>query len=292
MNHFETDFPFDLEDSFSPSTGTSFSSESCYEPFTPTTTSRRSTPHDHIDFNDGPFYTAAPEHHSLGMTPLSPMFDSVKPEPDQLSFTTETVLPSTPMRKMERPFDIDQMLDSTHISGNVVPSHFAMGTISPEGTSMAPAPYMMTPTRSLSTGAEFADPSTWNMTQESPIAFFHPVASSAPLQRHSQSPLGNVHNPYSLQSNGASPSNRFRVQRKMALHEAQRQNCQLQRAHMRTTRTKPGRGEHGTMEIAGKAKAKCDYPGCSKAYQRNEHLKRHKQTYVLPSHNLHLRLWH
>lgn len=286
MNHFDTDFPFDMDESFSPSTGTSFSSvsseSSAYEPFTPT--SRRSTPNELLDFNDGPFYTAAPEQRSLALTPPSPManfmFESIKQEPDQMSFTTENVLPSTPMRRIERPFDFEQMLEATtQMPSTVTPSHsFGMGTMSPEGLSMAPAPYMMTPTRSLSASNDFAEPSAWSIPQESPVAFFHPVGPSTQLERHSQSPLNNLHNPYSLQSNGTSPSNRFRIQRKMALHDAQRQSCQLQRVQIRTSRTRTGRREPGSVEVAGKAHARCDYEGCTKAYQRNEHLKRHKLT--------------
>lgn len=288
MNHFDNDFAFDMDDSFSPSTGTSFSSvsseASAYEPFTPS--SRRSTPNELIDFNDGPFYTAAPEQRSLVMTPPSPMsnfmFESIKQEPDQMSFTTETVLPSTPMRRIERPFDYEQMLEAAaQISNSVTPSHsFGMGAMSPEGPPMAPAPYMMTPTRSLSAHTEFVDPCSWSLAQESPIAFFHPVGSSAQLDCLSQSPLSVLHNPYSLQSNGASPSNRFRVQRKMEIHEAQQKSSELQRAQIRTSRIRSGRGDAGPVEVARGANAKCNYPGCTKAYQRNEHLKRHKLTYV------------
>lgn len=288
MNHFESEFAFDMDDSFSPSTGTSFSSvsseSSAYEPFTPS--SRRSTPNELIDFNDGPFYTTAPEQRSIAMTPTSPMsnfmFEAIKTEPDQMSFTTETVLPSTPMRRIERPFDYEQMMEAAaQMSNTVTPSHsFGMGTMTPDGQSMAPAPYMMTPTRSLSSHTDFADPCSWPIPQESPIAFFHPAGSNTQLERHSQSPLNSLHNPYGLQSNGTSPSNRFRIQRKMELHEAQRKSSELQRAQIRTSRMRVGRGEAGPVEVARGANAKCDYPGCTKAYQRNEHLKRHKLTYV------------
>lgn len=278
------------------STGTSFSStSSVYDPFTPS--SRRSSPNElHLDFNDGACnYNGATDQQPLNMT--SPtnmskfMFGPVKQEPEQVSFTTETMLPSTPMKKMEGSYDYEQMLEmnmtATHGSmgaGTVTPSNtFGMDIMSPE-ISMGATSYMMTPTRSLSSASEIADPVPWSMTHESPITFFNGMSAPVDMERHSQSPLHNAQQPYSLQSNGHSPANRFRMQRKM-MHEAQRKSSELQRAQIRATRTRTEKVDHGTLDVVRRAMCKCDYPGCTKAFRRNEHLKRHKQTcvYSVPS---------
>lgn len=300
MQQFESDFGFDMDDNFSlcsqplscPSTGTSFSSaSSAYEVYTPS--SRRSSPNElSMDFVEGLSYNG-PEQ-SLSMTPPSMskyMFGPIKQEPEQMTFTSETMLPSTPMKKVEgSPYDYEQMLEmnmATHPSmGTVTPSHsFGMGTVSPEVPSMGPTSYMMTPSRSLSSGPEVADPSTWAAANDDPINFFSGLGAPVELERHSQSPLGSHHHhPYSLHSNGPSPSNRFRIQRKLMLHEAQRKTSQLQKAQIRASRTRTEKNEAGTVDVVRRAMCKCDYPGCTKAFRRNEHLKRHKQTYVFANH--------
>jgi hypothetical protein len=70
----------------------------------------------------------------------------------------------------------------------------------------------------------------------------------------------------------------MRVQRKMMLHEAQRKTSELQRAQIRGSRTRAGKPESGAVDVVRRAMCKCNYPGCNKAFRRNEHLKRHKQT--------------
>lgn len=284
---FESDFRFDMDDNFSmysqamacPSTGTSFSSaSSACEPFTPT--SRRSTPNElTLDF-DASFGTS---HHTGELTPPSTahmskyMFGNVKAEPEHMSFGE--VLPSTPVRKVE-PIntDYESMLgmNMPHQSmGSLTPSHsFNMYTISPQAA-IGPGSFMMTPTHSLS-GSEMADSSSSWSCNDSPIALF-PQQKTLPshslesldLEHHSQSPIGR----YYLQ--GAPPSpNRLRAHRKM--HEIQRRTSELQRA----SRKMSEKGEGNGVDVVRRAMCKCDYPGCHKAFRRNEHLKRHKQTYV------------
>lgn len=293
---FESDFRFDMDDSFGlgsqsmscPSAGTSFSSASSqYDPFTPT--SRRSTPNElHLDF-EGSFGHAHPGE----MTPPSAMSGkymfggNVKPDPDHISFPE--VLPSTPIRKVEgMGSDYDAMLamnmqsHAQNSMGNMTPSgSFPMYAISPHAA-MGPGSFMMTPTHSLS-GSEIADSSSsWSCANDSPIALFSQQKSlpshnleSLDLERHSQSPIGR----YYLQGPPPSP-NRLRAHRKMMVHEIQRKTNELQRAQIRSQR-KPGDKQDG-VGVVRRAMCKCDYPGCHKAFRRNEHLKRHKQTYVLP----------
>ena len=290
---FESEFRFDMDDSFSmcsqamscPSTGTSFSSasSSAYDPFTPT--SRRSTPNElSLEFENACTFGGS---HPVELTPPSNnmskyMFGAVKPEPEHMPFSNS--LPSTPMKKidgMATP-DYDHMLEmnmaSQHSMGSVTPSGpYPMYTISPQ-TAMGPTSFMMTPTHSLS-GSEMAESSsTWSCANDSPISFF-PQKSLAPhdlealeMERHSVSPMDRYH----LQC-PPSPG-RLRAHRKMMVHEIQRKTAELQRAQIRASRKVSGQSDGASVDVVRRAMCKCDYPGCHKAFRRNEHLKRHKQT--------------
>ncbi|KAM6538396.1 hypothetical protein FALCPG4_000273 [Fusarium falciforme] len=287
---FESDFRFDMDDSFSlcsqpmscPSTSTSFSSaSSAYDPFTPT--SRRSTPHEFgtMEF-DGP-YSASSQRTEL--TPPSSsmgkfLFGPVKSEPEQMPFSDG--LPNTPIKREHIGFDYEQMLEMNMAHqgsmGSLTPSNsFGMYGYSPEA-SMGAASFMMTPTQSLS-GSEAADTaSSWSCANDSPISFFPSKQLSSEfesfdLDRHSQSPLDaySLHDPNS--------PNRMRAQRKMMVHEIQRKTTELQRAQIRSSRKRSDKPESAQVDVVRRAMCKCDYPGCHKAFRRNEHLKRHKQTF-------------
>lgn len=289
---YEPDFRFDVDDSFSmcsqsmtcPSTTTSFSSaSSAYDPFTPN--SRRSSPNDlSLDFD--PACSSFGPSHPVDMTPPSAsmkyMFGAIKPEPEQLSFN-ENILPSTPMKSADGlPRDYEHMLEMNmtpqHSMGSLTPSNsFGMYTISPEAA-LGPTSFMMTPTQSLS-GSEMADHQTWACNNnESPINFFAqaglPQHDMQPLklERHSQSPLGR------FQLHGPPSPNRMRADRKMMVHEIQRKTTELQRAQIRASKKRAGKSDTATVDVVRRAMCKCDYPDCNKAFRRNEHLKRHKQT--------------
>lgn len=289
MQHYEPDFRLDMDDSSftlctqtmaCPSATGSFSSaSSLHDPFTPT--SRRSTPNQVGLEND--VYQGT---QSLDLTPPPAskgnfMFGghAVKNEPETIAFYPS--LPSTPMKKIDGFTDeYGQILDMGFTGqmplGNLTPSNsFAINTFSPEATV---GPYMMTPTQSLS-GSDSGlteGGSTWSIptATESPISFFNMAdADGLDLERHSISPAA----VYPLPGNGHSPD-RCHVQRKMMLEEAQRRTSQLQRAQFRACRRKAEKGQAGSMNVVRRAMCKCDYPGCNKAFRRNEHLKRHKQT--------------
>lgn len=289
---FESDFRFDMDDSFSmcsqsmscPSATTSFSSaSSAYDPFTPT--SRRSSPHElTLDFDHSYGNT-----HRVDLTPPSSsvgkyFFAPVKSEHEQVPFSES--LPNTPVKKMENMnFDYEHMLEMNmahhHQMGSLTPSHsFGMYTLSPEAA-MGATSFMMTPTHSLS-GSEAADTSSsWSCgANDSPISFFPNKQQQLPndfevldLDRHSQSPIGH----YSMHQSSASP-NRLRAQRKMMVHEIQRKSTELQRVQIRSSRKQSDKSESAQVDVVRRAMCKCDYPGCHKAFRRNEHLKRHKQT--------------
>lgn len=288
---FESDFRFDMDDGFGmqplpcPSTTNSFSSasSSAYDPFTPT--SRRSTPNEiGLDF-EGSYPYAPPQ--SVEMTPPSTMSKfmfggaHVKTEPEPMSFHES--LPTTPMKKIDSfGTSYDQIFDIALASqasmGTITPSNsFGLHGLSPEA-GMGAAAYMMTPTHSMS-GSEIADTSSsWSMNNESPISLFphKDVAfqdmEALDLERHSQSPINNSH-----VHNAESP-NRLRFQRRLIHHEAQRRTSELQRAQIRASRKQREKSETA-VDVVRRAMCKCDYPGCHKAFRRNEHLKRHKQTF-------------
>ncbi|KAG5817242.1 hypothetical protein H9Q74_001928 [Fusarium xylarioides] len=287
---FESDYRFDMDDTFSlcsqpmscPSTTTSFSSaSSAYDPFTPT--SRRSTPHEFGNMGfDGPYNSVS--HRGAELTPPSSamgkfMFSPVKPEPEHISFSDS--LPNTPMKREQLGFEYEHMMDMNmahHGSmGSLTPSNsFGMYSYSPDA-SMGPASFMMTPTQSIS-GSEAAETgSSWSCANDSPISFFPNRQLSSDFEtfdmdRHPHSPLGyHLHDPNS--------PNRMRAQRKLMVHEIQQKSAELQRAQIRSSRKRSIKPDSAQVDVVRRAMCKCDYPGCHKAFRRNEHLKRHKQTF-------------
>lgn len=285
---FDSDFRFEMDDNFSmcsqamscPSTGTSFSSaSSAYDPFTPI--SRRATPNElTLDF-EASFAASQSD-----MTPPSTavpkyMFGTVKTEPEHMGFPE--ILPTTPIKRMDSissEYDVmlNMSLQSQNSIGSITPSNtYPMYTISPQ-TTMGPGSFMMTPTHSIS-GSEMTDStSSWSCANDSPISFFPQKSlpsndfESLEIERQCQSPIGR----YYLQGPPPSPG-RLRAHRKMMVHEIQRKTSELQRAQIRASRRQSEKSD-GSVDVVKRAMCKCDYPGCNKAFRRNEHLKRHKQT--------------
>ncbi|KAG5973826.1 hypothetical protein E4U55_000243 [Claviceps digitariae] len=293
---FETDLGYDMEDSYNmysqsmsvSSRGNSLSSASSgYEPFTPT--SRRSTPNEFaLDF-DGTYASFGGPHHGELTSPTCPMSrymfaaPSVKAELDQFSFNE--AIPSNHMRKTDglATPDYDHMpemnMASRHSIGSITSSgNYPMYTISP--TTMGPTSFMMTPTHSLS-GSDVAESSSSWCSNESPMSFFpHKGLGSIDMEtldlgRQSPSTLETFH------VNCPPSPGRLRAQRKMmVVHEIQRKTTELQRAQIREPHKVGGEKTDGTgVDVVRRAMCKCDYPGCHKAFRRNEHLKRHKQTF-------------
>ncbi|KAF4470358.1 zinc finger odd-paired-like (opl) [Fusarium albosuccineum] len=50
-------------------------------------------------------------------------------------------------------------------------------------------------------------------------------------------------------------------------------------ASSRTRQARTRSSSSSPVDVVRRAMCKCDYPGCNKAFRRNEHLKRHKQTF-------------
>ena len=293
---FDTDFRFDMDDNYGlgsqtiscPSTSTSYSSaSSTYDPFTPS--SRRSTPHELSLDIDGSCTNVMGSSQLMGITPTSAqatmpkyMFGPVKTESEAMSFNNH--LPTTPMKKMQGiPSDYEHMLDMsmvTHQSiGSLTPSNsFGMYTISPE-TAIGPGSFMMTPSHSFQ-GSDLGDSSSaWSYADDSPISFFpHRILSSHEINalefdRQSQSPF-DAHQLH----HGFSSPDRARHHRKIMVHDIQNKSTELQRAQIRESRKRSRKPESTPVDVVRRAMCKCDYPGCTKAFRRNEHLKRHKQT--------------
>lgn len=128
-------------------------------------------------------------------------------------------------------------------------------------------------------GSEVAEnDSSWSGAKDSPTSFFPNKQLSTAfelfdLDRHSQSSPG-----YSLHD--LDSPNRMRVQRKMVVHRIQRDTTELQRAQIRSPRKRSIESDPSQVDVIRRAMCTCDYSGCRKAFRRNEHLKRHKQTRV------------
>ncbi|UKZ68372.1 uncharacterized protein TrAtP1_009411 [Trichoderma atroviride] len=265
----------------------SSNSSSPYEVFTPI--SRRSTPNDiRMDF-DGPYqFASTPTPPSAVvmhkyMYPVNP----VKAEHERMSFSSSdgTLSPSTPHRKMHGVMSHEYMLDVNSIN-----SH-SMGSISPSGPvhayTEAPLPStsysIMTPTHSVSPSEIVESNGTTWCSSDSPI-FFRPKQQSPqhvePLnlhQRYSESPMGQRYNNYHPLSQS---SHRLASQRGPAWNAAvMTKSADLQETIRMQSKVVPEKNDPGSYDVVRKAMCKCDYPNCHKAFRRNEHLKRHKQTF-------------
>jgi hypothetical protein len=279
-------YRFEIDDGYSlaiPCPGGSFSSVSSnssspYEVFTPI--SRRSTPNEiRLDF-DGSYQSFGGTHTPPSVVMHKYMFGPVKAEHERMSFSSSdgTLSPSTPLRKMSDIMPYDHMLDVNNITTH------SMGSITPSGplpvyteAPLQSAPYIMTPTHSVSPSEMADNQSAWSCNNDSPISFFRQKGQSPQnveplnLQRYSESPLGR----YYQHGLPVSP-HRLPSQRQAMVREARIRTTELHR-EIRAPRKVQEKND-GSYDVVRKAMCKCDYPNCQKAFRRNEHLKRHKQT--------------
>ncbi|KAK7570638.1 hypothetical protein V3481_019184 [Fusarium oxysporum f. sp. vasinfectum] len=188
-------------------------------------------------------------------------------------------LPNIPMKREQLDFEYNYMMDmnmTPHGSmGSLTPSKsFGMYGYSPDA-SIGAASFMMTPTQSLS-GSEAAEiGSSWSCANDRPISFFPNKQlfsgfDSFDLDRHSQSLGYSPHEPIS--------PNRMRAQRKMMV-ETQQKSAKTQKPKIQPSMKRSIKSDPGQTDAVRRAMCKCDYPGCHKGFRRNEHLRRHKQTY-------------
>ncbi|EXK77007.1 hypothetical protein FOQG_18270 [Fusarium oxysporum f. sp. raphani 54005] len=284
---FESDYRLDMDDSFRlcsqpmfcPSTTICFSSaSSAYDPFTPI--SRRSTPHEFGNMHFGVPYNSVSHRSELTRSSLAmgkSMFSLVKNEPEHMSF--RDTLPNIPMKREQLDFEYKYMMDMTmtpHGSmGSLKPSNsFGMYGYSPDA-SIGAASFIMTPTQSLS-GSEAPEiDSSWSCANDRPISFFPNKQlfsgfDSFDLDRHSQSLGYSPHEPIS--------ANRMRAQRKMMV-DTQQKSAKMQKPKIQSSRKRSIKSDPGQTDAVRRAMCKCDYPDCHKGFRRNEHLRRHKQTY-------------
>lgn len=277
----ELDFPFKVDNSSAmanqsppgPSTSTRFSSAtSACEPFTPA--SRLSTPSEfslHFDGIYTPFGSVRPLETSPPSDHISKYIfgGSIKTRPQQLFFDEA----STTIQK------IDGIATPTYghpLKMNMASKH-SIVSLTPSSMTIRPTLLLMTCTNGLS-GFDVAD-STSQCFSESPNSFFtqkdlgYFELERSDMDRYSQSPL-EIHH-----FHGPPSPARPRADCKMA-HGIQRKTTKLQGAQIRSLRKgSSSEPKRAAVDIACRAMCKCDYPGCYKAFRRNEHLKRHKQTF-------------
>ncbi|PON23676.1 hypothetical protein TGAM01_v207323 [Trichoderma gamsii] len=258
-----------------------------YEVFTPI--SRRSTSNEiRMDFDDPYQYASTPTPPAVVMPKYLYPVHPVKAEHECMSFSSSdgTLSPSTPHRKMHGFMSHEYILDVNSIN-----SH-SMGSISPSGpvhayteASLPSTSYnIMTPTHSVSPSEIVESNGTTWCNSDSPI-FFRPKQQSPqhvePLnlhQRYSESPMGQRYN-NNYHPHSQSP-HRLASQRGPAWNAA----VMTKSAHLQETirierKVVPEKNDPGSYDVVRKAMCKCDYPNCHKAFRRNEHLKRHKQTF-------------
>ncbi|KAI3571078.1 hypothetical protein IWW34DRAFT_899499 [Fusarium oxysporum f. sp. albedinis] len=285
---FESDYRLGMDDSFSlcsqptsyPSTTTSFSSaSSAHDPFTPI--SRRSTPHEFGNMHFGVPYNSVSHRTELTLSSSAMdnfMFGLVKTEPEHMAF--RNALPNIPMKREKLGFEYKYMMDMNMTlhgpMGSLSPSSsFGMYGYSPDASIAAP-PFMMTPTQSLS-GPEAAETGlSWSCANDGPISSFvnkelFSGFDSFDLDLHSPPPLGySLHEPIS--------PNRMRTQKKMVVKVRQKSD-KMKKPKIQSSRKRSIKSDPGQADAVRRARYKCNYPGCHKGFRRNEHLRRHKQTY-------------
>ncbi|KAL7926422.1 hypothetical protein ACQKWADRAFT_280238 [Trichoderma austrokoningii] len=261
----------------------SSNSSSPYEVFTPI--SRRSSPNDlRMDFDGSYQFASTPTPPSVVMHKY--MYGPVNPIKAEHSFSSPdgTLSPSTPLRKVPDIMSHEYMLDVNNIN-----SH-SMGSISPSGqvpvyteAPLQPTSYsIMTPTHSVSP-SEIVESNGTAWCSDSPISFFRPkqqspqnVEPSNLHQRYSESPMGHRYNNYHPVH--VSP-HRLPSQRNQTWNAAvMTRSADLQERMQMQRKAMPEKNDAGAYDVVRKAMCKCDYPNCHKAFRRNEHLKRHKQT--------------
>ncbi|EGU71829.1 hypothetical protein FOXB_17662, partial [Fusarium oxysporum f. sp. conglutinans Fo5176] len=261
--HFESDCRFGMDPIFSqyslalscPSTTTSSSStSSTYCPFTPT--SRRSTSHEFGNMEFDGHCNSVP--HRAELTPPSStmgksMLGPVKPEPEHISFSDS--LPNTPMKQEQLSFEYEHTMEINMAHhgpmGSLTSSNsFGMSSYSADAA-MVPASFMMTPTQSIS-GLRLSRQAYRGLVPTSPLGY-HLHDRNSP--------------------------NRMYAQRKLMMYEIQQKSAGLQRAQIQSSRKGSIKHNSAQVDVVRRAMCKCDYPGCHKAFRRNEHLKRHKQTF-------------
>ncbi|KAF5250819.1 hypothetical protein FANTH_4010 [Fusarium anthophilum] len=206
------------------------------------------------------------------------MFGPVQPEPEHISFSDS--LPNIPTKRERLGLEYKHITDMNMVDhgsiGSLTPSS-SLSTYSPSPrASIGTVPFMMTPTQSISGSEATEAGSLWFFANDSPISSSDRQLScdfdTLDMDRHSQSPFGcHLHSPNS--------PNRMRAQRKLMVHEFQQNSAEIQRAQIRPSRKRSTEADSTQVGVVRRAMCKCDYPGCHKAFRRNEHLKRHKQTF-------------
>lgn len=309
MQQFNEEYRFPVEDSFGsigtqafhyPGLTSTATGHTAFDRLTPD--SRRSTPIGikvEYDENNIPRYPVelTPPHGASANYILG----SSKMEPENMSFTD--TLPSTPMKRFDSFSSVYDMVDMNLAQQNNMASmtpnnSFGIYNVSPQAiedsapTALMMTPQssiLMTPTRSMS-GSDLAEsPSPWSgEVQDSPNHFFGQsqlVDTMDPMHMNPNASF--MMAPDSLPGTASSEA----LQRQMMVLQAQQRSEDLHRAqhhreralmrvHQRRAQKQRtnDNSQRPPVEYVGPAKHKCEYPGCSKAFRRMEHLKRHKQT--------------
>lgn len=168
----------------------------------------------------------------------------------------------------------DHMLDMSNITAHSMHSTPPLGP-SPDYTeaSLQLTPLIMKPIHNIP-GLDKADNAlSWLCDNDSPMPLLQSPQDLEPLglYQYSQSLMGRYY-PHGLPM----IPDEYPTERQMMINETQ---CAATRllTEIRAFR-KVSEKHDNSYHLVRKASYKCDYPNCEKAFKRNEHLKRHKQT--------------
>ncbi|KAL7940345.1 hypothetical protein V8C42DRAFT_337789 [Trichoderma barbatum] len=228
-----------------------------------TSAAHRSTPNAlRIDFNS--------IYQSFGDSPSKAThtytFSPMKAEHERTSSTSTegAFLPSTSLKKMSDIMPYNHMPDMNNITEHSMDSTPLLD-LSPSYTeaSLQLTLLIMKPTHSIP-GLDMADNAlSWLCDNDNPMPFLQSPQDLEPLDLHqySQSLMGRYYSHGLLVAPGE-----YSTERHMMVKE------------VRASR-KVSEKNDNSYNLVRKARCKCDYPNCDKAFKRDGHLKRHKQTF-------------
>jgi hypothetical protein len=215
---------------------------------------------------------------------------------DRIDMPRDYSRPLTPTRRMAPscpPLDLNYntMLPvnlNQHGAPSISPIHDNMVDhyTMPQDLQSSPV-CMSTPGRSMPASTLGCNHSMWLCNNDSPIMMFSTNYTPSP------SPLNSMVHRHHSQSPSLTYSECSSDSRRRSIYEAQRRSLALQRQQqkemMYRMQPQPGMGKMdlmstdeedvGGMQLRrqGRARNRCNVQGCTKTYQKREHLKRHQR---------------
>lgn len=290
---FLQDGSFDLNTPLLSSSAPSPTHDTC-DPFTPRS-ARCALHYASVDLGELFSSTASFSSHAFDAAmPLSKF--AYQHKSDRIDLLRDYSRPLTPTRRMAPsypPLDLNYntMLPvnlNQHGAPSISPMHDSMvdQCTMPQYLQSSPV-CMSTPGRSMPASTLGGNHSMWLYNNDSPIMMFSTSYTPSP------SPLKSMAHRHHSQSPSLTYSECSSDSRRRPIYEAQRRSLALQRQQqqemMYRMQPQPGMGKMDLMftdeeDVAGmqlrrqgRARNRCNVRGCTKTYQKREHLKRHQR---------------